>query len=196
MASINIRGAFGNLDEIKILLKRCDLDILLIQETFLNASISDAQLEIGGYNLYRLDRSGRCGKKSGGGLLAYATCKRDIEHIVDWDTSERHLESMWLKLSLKETRDTYVCNMYRAPDGDPKLYMESMESRFNEITMLRNPDIICMGDTNSDLSQRINTNVNKQLKRMLAINNMEQLVREPTRVRHKYLKYPDRPYIL
>ena len=72
IASLNIRSVMQHFDEIKLILEHRDIDILLLQETFLYSSISNAVIEIDGYNLFRNDRDSGTGKRGGGGLITYS----------------------------------------------------------------------------------------------------------------------------
>ena len=71
IGSLNVRSVFKNLDELSVLLSQSGLDILLLQETFLNTSVADHFIEIDNYILHRCDRTKESGKSSGGGLCAY-----------------------------------------------------------------------------------------------------------------------------
>ena len=62
IASLNIRSVMRHLEEIKLILDRGNIDILLVQETFLNSSVSDAVITIDGYNTFRNDRDCGSGK--------------------------------------------------------------------------------------------------------------------------------------
>ncbi len=72
ICSLNIRSIYRSLDELSLLLQDNAIDVMLLQESFLNDSVSDAQLEIVGYNLHRFDRQATSGKSAGGGLCAYS----------------------------------------------------------------------------------------------------------------------------
>lgn len=70
IAHLNVRSLFGKLDELKLLLSTNakNFDILTLSESWLNASISEAEIQIPGYSCIRKDRSGN---KRGGGTVAY-----------------------------------------------------------------------------------------------------------------------------
>ena len=66
IASLNIRSIFKNLEEVSISLKQGNIDILLLQETFLTNHISNEMINIPGYNIYRSDRDAGSGKSGVG----------------------------------------------------------------------------------------------------------------------------------
>ena len=57
IAHINVRSLRNKLDEIKILLKVCRLDVLSITESHLDEKIANQQLNIENYKLARRDRN-------------------------------------------------------------------------------------------------------------------------------------------
>ena len=65
-ASQNIHGLSSKVDEISVLLKRSKLDILALQETFLDANTDSVTVEIPGFTLHRADRDHNAFKKTGG----------------------------------------------------------------------------------------------------------------------------------
>ena len=67
--SLNIRSLYKNYDSIRAMLYRSEIDCLLLNETFLNASLLDEELEIPGYRFIRFDRTAESGKKSRGGWV-------------------------------------------------------------------------------------------------------------------------------
>ena len=55
MASYNICSLMAKFDDVACLLEKSKLDILCLNETFLNPSVPDSWLEIGGNTLFRND---------------------------------------------------------------------------------------------------------------------------------------------
>ena len=52
MASMNVRSLFSHLDKIEILLNQLEINILSLQETFLDNSVATSIIELDGYYLY------------------------------------------------------------------------------------------------------------------------------------------------
>ena len=67
MGSLSVRSLFKNLDEIEILLKETELNVLAMQETFLNHHVGSVILESTTHNLWRADRTIASGKSCGWG---------------------------------------------------------------------------------------------------------------------------------
>ena len=71
--SLNIRCIIISIDELKIILEKSKLDILLLQETLLCPSIDSSLLYVPNYTFYRADCTANSGKKGGGGLAAFVS---------------------------------------------------------------------------------------------------------------------------
>ncbi len=74
-AYLNVCSVIQKFDDVRLLLKRSNIDFPALGEMFLNDSISDSELHVPGYHLHRSDRTPESGKKGGGGLLIYASEK-------------------------------------------------------------------------------------------------------------------------
>ena len=57
MASLNITSLPKHIDELRVLLDKNPIDVLAINETRLDSSISDGEMHISNYVLVRRDRS-------------------------------------------------------------------------------------------------------------------------------------------
>ena len=63
---------------LEVLLKETELNILALQETFLNSHMSSIILESSTHNLWRSDRTANSGKTCGGGLAVYSDKRYNI----------------------------------------------------------------------------------------------------------------------
>ncbi len=86
----------------------------------------------------------------------------------------------WLKLALKDTRDTYIGNIYIPPDGNFQTALDTIEIVMVEILALGNKDIVLMGDFNADLN-RLTAARTMQTKEFHHTNQLEQLIKDTTR---------------
>ena len=182
LCSLNIRGLYRKLDEVRLLLDRSQVDVLVLNETFLNSGHTDRELAIKGYHLYRLDRDEAVGKKGGGGVAAYCTTERDISVVNQLTMCTRDVELLWLKLQLPDTRDTFICSNYRPPDGNVDACIRSLNDCLTEVRDTGTPHIVVLGDVNIDLAMRAKSNDKSKLTRFLTVNDLSQLINCPTRV--------------
>ena len=150
-ASLNICSITRKFDDIKLLLVQSKLDLLFLNETWLNNSIGDLELHVPGYTLHRFDRDAGSGKKGGGGLLAFARNHYHFEPLTNWNVCTPDIEAQWLKLSLPQTRPTFLVNVYRPPDGNLNFAINILENKIHDIYSEAPGDIVLMEDFNVDL---------------------------------------------
>ena len=146
-----------------------DFDILCFTETKLVHTITDESLSLDGFgSMYRKDNTA-----NSGGLLTYVSnhlySKRilEMEHILP--------ESLWIQL--KDMSKSYlICNLYRPPNSTVELW-----NRLNiciDKALEFSNRIIIVGDINED---QLNLN-NHKFKDILMLNNMSNVICDPTRV--------------
>ena len=150
--------------------------IFTISETWADLSVSDASLQIPGYQLFRQD----CGiKKSGGGLCTYVI--NDVKATVLNDLSEAStdgFQQQWLKVQCRSYKSFLVCNVYRPP-SIPTNCLESLAKNLVDSSLL-NLDTILLGDLNCNLmGDSLEAN---SLKDFISSFNLSQMIGKPTRV--------------
>ena len=190
---LNVRSLMLKIDSIKLILQRSNIDCLVLNETFLNKSITDLEISIDGYDCHRFDRTAESGKHSGGGIVAYVNNKYDFHPITDSVVCSPHAESAWVKLSLKNTRPTYLCCFYRPPDGSVTDFLNNLNSQIESIVTEPGSDIVMMGDANIDLMK--NTREARYLKSFLNQANLSQVINKATRVNEQSSTLIDHIYV-
>ncbi len=133
------------------------------------------------YNLYRSDRDGSSGKRGGRGACAYMRKEYGISSIDEWKLCCPDVEYQWLTLKLKDTRTTYIGNLYRAPSGSIPNDLELIENKLLHIPQWGTPDILLCGDLNIDILKP-NCAGSKALKAFLNRTCINQSITEATRV--------------
>ena len=66
IASLNINIIIEHINELKVLMESNPIDILAINESKIDDTVSDNEIHINGYNIIRNDRN-----RNGGGVLMY-----------------------------------------------------------------------------------------------------------------------------
>jgi hypothetical protein len=81
IAHLNIRSLKkrDHLLQLRCLVKGKDYDVFALSESWLNSSISNAEVEIEGYKLSRLDRT----RKSGGGVCVYTRISLKVKILTE-----------------------------------------------------------------------------------------------------------------
>lgn len=149
-AYLNICSILCKCDEVRLLLEHSNLDFLALGETFLNESITDAELHIYGYHIFRSNRTIASGKSDGGGLLIYASDKYSSDRIHT--SCSPNLETIWLNIQLTKSTPICLCAFCRPPDANVSISLAELESHFSELNITQRFDIVMMGDCNIDVS--------------------------------------------
>ncbi len=131
--ALNIRSLTRKIDEIKIFLSESEIDYFSLTETWLNNSISDCEIDIPHYNLVCSDRDLGSGRRSGGGMVTYLHDKYDFQPQPQWNLCCPDMEWTWSILKSSRTRDTYICNLYRPPQGNIDTAIALIESKLTDI---------------------------------------------------------------
>ncbi len=181
MGYLNVRSLVRKLDDINVILGNSELDFLGIGESWLNDSISCAEISIPGYNLHRFDRDGGSGLRGGGGVMIYAKSNRDCDHLYEWNLCCEDVEWTWLRLNLKATRPTYIGVLYRPPSGNIDHFLNLFESKIIDILSEGPVDVVVLGDTNIDWNKPRLPNCRKY-KNLCHTLGLSQLIKLPTRI--------------
>ena len=72
----NARSLLPKLDDLKVLSETQFPDIICVVETWLSSDISDSELEITNYQIFRRDRD-----RHGGGVLMYVHSSFAVNHL-------------------------------------------------------------------------------------------------------------------
>ena len=134
---LNARSLYPKLEEISRFVITNHFDIFIVNETWLDSSFTDADLEIHDYNIFRRDRS-----RQGGGVCIYVKTHLKCNLVSDMGIS---IESLWLSLYMDKEK-FIVGSVYRPPSSD-SLYNEHI---LDEIEKLKNlcDNVILLGDLN------------------------------------------------
>ena len=122
-------------------------DIFTISETWLETSTSDADIQVPGYALYRLDRGMQ---KAGGGLCIYIKdCYK--ASVVALSISDYNFQQLRLKVQLKTCKSFLLGTVYRHPNT-PISFLENLTETFMDLSLLSpGLDMILLGDLNRNL---------------------------------------------
>lgn len=98
ISSLNIRSLLPKIAQIECLLEEEDIGVLGLNETWLGNNVSNNQIRINNYKIYRWDR--KTGKR-GEGLCAYVhkSLLVDAEKFKELNISTEHIELAVLQIS-------------------------------------------------------------------------------------------------
>ena len=152
-------------------------DVFTISESWLDVSVSDLEIEVPGYNIYRVDRS----NKTGGGICAYVLntyCTELMGDISDISTTGFH--QLWLKIQVRNLKSIIICTVYRPLDTPLTCWENDLTTTLIYALSLDKP-VYIMGDLNCNL---LSTEC-RELKSLTSFYesfNLSQLIAAPTRV--------------
>ena len=106
---LNARSLLSKLSDVRLLVKNSKAAVLAVSETWLDGSITDAEIELVGYTVIRKDRN-----RNGGGVCLYI--RSDISYNPRPELLCDELESVWIDLLLPMTRPISVGVCYRPPN--------------------------------------------------------------------------------
>ena len=152
-------------------------DVFTISETWLDNSISDLEIEVPGYDLYRVDRQ----NKKGGGICVYVLRNYKSKLLSEISLiSPSGLHQLWLKVQVRNLKSIVVCTVYRPPDTPLSCFEEDLNANFISASTLNMP-IYILGDLNCNLLKSEGQD-SKALTDFCRSYNLSQLIQTPTRV--------------
>ena len=132
------------------------LDVLALNETHLDSSISDELLAIDGYDIIRADRNEKCS-----------------------DLIPTGLEAVCLEIKQSNSRSFVILSIYRPPSAPIEVF-----SKFEKLIDLvdnKNKEVYILGDLNCNMLEPTLLSTRK-LNEILELYQMQQLINNPTRV--------------
>ncbi|KAK0133577.1 hypothetical protein N1851_030903 [Merluccius polli] len=162
---LNVRSLLPKIDTIKIWVQTTETDILVLSETWLNKSVSDKDICINGYNVFRCDRP-----KKGGGVAIYIKNKFHATLLSSISISKQ-FEFLALKLDFQQGKSVTVMGCYRPPSA----CSEALSSLNNCVSGLNSGELV--GDLNLDWL----SSASDGLKSICDSLNLSQLIDSPTR---------------
>ncbi len=154
MAMLNIASLPKHFEEINLMLHDKKIDILALNETRLDSSISDELVSVDGYDLIRADRN-----RNGGGVCMYVS----INYQKRPDLVPNDLEAVSLEVKQAKTENL--------------LKIE----RFIELGDNENKEIYILGDLNINLLAQ-NVSIAKKLQQIMELYQLTQIIDDPTRI--------------
>ena len=140
VAHLNIRSLIPKLDEVSVLVNKHNIDILCLNETWLDHNTPTDSISIPGYCLHRTDRN-----RHGGGTAIYVRSNIKHEPVTDIET-QIPVESCWI--SLKGKSNAIIGTIYRPPNTDNN-YLENIKDTI-DIVINKCDNTIITGDFNID----------------------------------------------
>ena len=150
------------------------LQLLTLSETWTHEELTDSELEITGYQIFRRDRP----QGIRGGVAVYA--RNDLKVLRRHD-----LKGLWVEIFPPKSHSFLIGTFYRPPtssDYAVQNFMPILESCLQRAAA-KGKEVIVTGDLNCDLlAKQTSLKECKQLKVMLKTENLSQFITKPTRI--------------
>lgn len=135
---LNVCSLLPKLDMVRIWVSSTDADIVIISETWLMKSITNEDISIFGYKVYRTDRP-----KKGGGVAIYVKSRFDAS-IVPSESICKQLELLALKVEIAKSLSMNVVGCYTSATK------EALSSLIHLLSKLNYNELLMAGDLNWD----------------------------------------------
>ena len=171
MIHLNVRSLLKKIPELKVIAQKTRAAVIGISETWLDDSITDAEIAIGGYSVLRHDRN-----REGGGVCVYV--RNDFAFNPRPDLHDDRIEAIWFDLLLPKSKPITIGVCYRPPDEDVNFW-NHFESCISHIRS--DCEIMILGDINVNFLKQ-KCSLFKNYKNILDLFNFKQLIKDPTRI--------------
>ncbi len=178
IAHLNIRSLrnTSHLIETKELVKSHKIDVLTMSETWLNSTVTNGEIAIDDYKIYRLDRL----HKKGGGVCVFAKKVLKVTILNELtSTSESNFQQLWIKLQNKKMKTIIICVTYRPPDCPLNCIQDDFRQNYVQALSMNKP-IFILGDLNCNLLK--DCPEKRAITELCNDLNLKQIIKEPTRI--------------
>ena len=178
IAHLNVNRLVNKIDSIKELLSIYSFGILALTETWMSPDITNDEIYIPGYSIFRRDRQNSV-KSCGGGTLVFA--RDSIPFVVKSDfMNNTDFESIWLEINRSHCKCLTLCCIYRPGDQNIDEFISYLDHCLEDVD-LDNSEVILTGDFNVDYSTKKNS-LCRKLDEFASKNSLSQIFGQPTRV--------------
>ena len=174
-----MRNLVNHIDELRVLLVTNPIDVLAINETWLNSIISNNELYIPGYDIIRRDRVfSSADRKTYGGVCFYV--RSSVSFIQRNDMSIDDLENLCIQIQKPNSKPFLVATWYRSPNSSVDKF-DCFET-FIDMLDAENAEYYLLGDLNCDLGSTALESSSRSLIGITELYGLHQLISEPTRI--------------
>ena len=160
-------------DELLIYMQDKPFDILTLNETRLDNSISDSEVKIPGYDIVQCDRN-----RNGGGVAMFI--RSNISFINRNDLVPEVLEQICVEISRLNSKPFLVSSWYRPPNW--KIEMFHYFEEFLRLADVENKQLIITGDLNCNLLEQVRRTCTAKLLEIFDLYLLKRHIQSPTRV--------------
>ena len=179
----NANSIVNKMEEMRKRVKEVGADIAAVTETWARAGITDAELMIEGYNMFRVDRK----EKIGGGIILYT--RETMEAVLESELTDGVFEeALWCWVGPENSR-LLIGVLYRSPTSSANNNKQLLEMLRKAVRKVGSGNLLIMGDFNypelgkSDGSEHETEESDDEFEEVVADLFLVQHVDDHTRVR-------------
>ena len=146
-----------------------NFNVICLSETWLNARITDDEIAMSGFKLYRRDRTG----DTHGGVCVYVD--QDYRSKRRCDLEMINVECIWLEVTIQH-RKLLIGTFYRPPNSTNEI-LSSIDDSTGMAFVTNIQDILMTGDFNLDMFKQ---NSSRKVSNICQYFGLENLKSEPT----------------
>ena len=170
---LNINSLLRQADELCLMLPNSKIGVFAVNESKIDSSITDNEISVPGYNMIRIDRN-----KYGGGVVVYT---REVHSFKERkDLNLENLEMICCEINKPQSKPTLISAWYRLPNSEMKIF-DSFEI-FLKKCDVESKELLIIGDINCNILKSPRDSNTNKLMFLTVLYNLEQLIKEPTRV--------------
>ena len=174
-AHLNVRSIVNKMDQFRVLMSKKPFDVICLNETFCDSSISDGEMILPDYSIIRRDRN-----RHGGGVAMYIRNCLTLIRRNDLETDD--VECIWVEMKCKQRQHVLSGSIYRSPSS-PIDFIAKLGDIIDRVSCERKETIVT-GDFNCDASgdDSRSTCTSNPVISCFNLFQMLQLIHDPTRV--------------
>ena len=164
------------------------IDVICLNETRLDNSITDNAISINGYDVFRKDRD-----REGGGVAIYVNRNGSFTYKVRNDLMPTDLEMIILEITQPKCKPFLIISWYRPPGTHMDLFEKI--NHVLENVECTDKEVMIVGDTNCDLLTSNPTCYTLKMKEIAINFHLKQLIKKPTRITENSKTLIDHIYV-
>jgi hypothetical protein len=151
-------------------------DIITLSETWLDGTISDDDITLTGYVIFRRNRD-----RHGGGVMVYA--RESIPVKRRYDLELKDIECIWLEINTLS--GILLVGAYYRPPGtsepEKDLFLTSLQTSIDMALATNSKSILILGDL-TFYNSHTESELKNRLVNLVRTNDFRQLIDQPTRI--------------
>ena len=170
----NVRSLLPKIDELRAVCETSKPDVICIVETWLDHNITNNELAIQGYQLFRLDRN-----RHGGGIALYVHLSLSCNILLTGGPFE--LEFISLSVSSQSSFCKFcICLFYRPPSSSVSIF-DNLCTTLQILNPVHFRNFLLLGDFNVDFCNQTSY-LYSHVNDIMLNFSLSQIVSSPTRI--------------